>query len=543
MNRRSLSSRRPGAASLSSRAALTACAVFLLVPLFVWAQQPAQPTPTGINTSGSTVSFEDYRLEPASFLVDKWPIVSFNFSMFNASETYFNTLKTSDIEATFDGRPVQIRDGALRLTASDPAHAIVLIDGSGSMVVKGGGTDKLTAAKFALLSFIESLGKDDTLSVSAFDRELYEVSPRSSNKERLSDDVENFHPRLDLDEDGIKYTDSTDLYGAISTVLERAGKQKVRNLIIVSDGMQDTEEARDALNISPSDFENYKRGEEKYISEKARKAGVRIFTIAIGDREATPRHPDNLAYVDADSLQNISNENMGGHHDDIDLPDLINRAQTSGKPYATLLKEQLEQTFAKIRQAFRYGYTLDLPLADFPRDGKEHTLEMKFRVGNKYFPSVTYSLFWEPDESIPRTTKPVVGSEVFLPTPDIKVMRANLGAIYAGSLALLGVLAVIPLFFLSAQKSLQAKAQARAVSNSVIVVRKGDPYVGSGCPNDPSELIKPGDVIVICPSSKCGRAHHLSCWLYGNSRCMVRYCGTELPIPEVVLKQHGLKSA
>lgn len=552
MNRRVHPSRGVGAPSRKRLTALAACAAALLLPLLVWARQPAQPTaqaspavaPQAQGSPGGPISAAGFNLEKKGFYTDKWPTVRFEFNLWNEAQEPFDKLKASDIKARFEGQEVPIPEGALVMTGSEPApaHAIILIDGSGSMVGRRGEMNKLAAAKDALRSFVSSLGAHDTLSVYAFDKETYPVVAKGvENKTSLIDSIYTIKPRPDRDEFDKKYSDSTDLYGAIDQMLDAAPSQKARHLIVLSDGMQDTPDARAALQ-SPEAFQKYKSEKEREIRQRATAKGVRLYTLAIGDENSLPKHPDNLAYVDDETLTNIANENQGGIHEYIDMPSLIRSAQTSSASYESFLAERLKSSLAKFREAFRYGYSLELTLRDFPRDGKEHTLEMNFPAGSKSsFPAVTYPLFWGRDDSVPQTGTPTVFTAVFLDAPRAAVMPVSLGAIYAGGLGMLGLLAGIPLLLLRVQKAAQARAEERAVATAVIAVQKKSPYVGKSCPNDPTELIKPGDVIVVCP--KCNRPHHLECWLYAKSRCMYRYCLTELPIPDAVLKRHGLKSA
>jgi hypothetical protein len=306
--------------------------------------------------------------------------------------------------------------------------------------------------------------------------------------------------------------------------------------------MQDTPAARRTLD-SPGAFETYKAAQERDIRQLATANGVRLYTLAIGDKKVEWKHPDNLAYVDDDTLNNIANENQGGIHEYIDLPQLVKSAQTSSATYESFLAEKLKRSLAKIRGAFHYGYSLELTLHDFPRDSREHVLEMNFPAGStSTFPAVKYPLYWGPSDKVPQTSKPQdFTAAVFLDTPKVAVQPVSLGAVYTVGVGALGLLGVIPLLVFRVQKAARARADARAVSTAVIAVQKKSPYVGKGCPNDPTELIKPGDAIVVCP--RCGRAHHLECWLYVKSRCMERYCLTELEIPEAVLKRHGVKAA
>jgi hypothetical protein len=481
-----------------------------------------------------------YRIERVSLTFPKWPAARFEFNLKNEAQDYFNELKPSDIKASFDGQTVELGDGALS-TATGTAHIIVLIDGSGSMVNKGAGVDKLAAAKDALLEFVDNLRPDDTVSVYAFDDEPYPVAPRADKESFLKDRIVGFTPRTGTNAHGIKHTESTDLYKAIIYALELAKTENASKLVILSDGMQDTKEARRNLETSRAAFEEYKRGFERRISVLARDKGVRLFTIAIGNKDAEWKHPDNLEYVDADTLKNITNEHAGDGNGYIHMPDLNDGTQASVASRQALLERKLASSLEKFRQAFYYHYVLELPLHDFPDDGKARTLDIVFPAGSSSSFTERYSLSRNKGDSKPD----VIGVEDFrtdfLPPPRATVMPISLGAIYTLGLGGMGVLAVIPLILIKVQRASLTRAQERAVATSVITVYKKSPYVGKECPNDVSAPIKPGDVIVVCP--RCGRAHHLGCWLYAKSRCMVRYCLGELPIPEAILERHGIKSA
>jgi len=543
MNKRRRPARRAGPPTrillLAAAASLFACAA-LLLPFAARAWQQT-PTPAAPETKivVETQRAGGYELRPVSLFLDRWPTVRFDFNILNEAKMPFEHLKASDIKVMLDDRPVKVDEDALRVTGREPSHAVVLIDGSLSMVrSRNVGVNKLQAAKDALLSFNNSLGADDTLSVYAFDAGFYTVSTRTKDKSLLADRIENFEPREDRGPDDKPYNQTTDLYGAVGEALGKARNEQVRNLIVLSDGMQDTPDARAALK-SPSAFETYKGREEQAIYDEAKKAGVRIFTIAVGDKNSRPQHPSNLEYVDADTLANMTDEGAGGYHQDIELPKLRQAAQSSTASYQNLLEESLETSFERIRQSFSYGYSLDVRLDDFQRDGRGHMLSMFFPAGSDTFPAVKYPLFWRQGAALPETGKPQVFSAVFLDTPKATVMPVNLGAIYSLGLGLLGMFGLAPLLYLRVQRAKEAQAQERAVARAVITVQENSPYVGKRCPNDQSQPIRVGDTVVVCP--RCQRAHHLECWLYVKSRCMVRYCHGELPIPEAVIRRHGIK--
>lgn len=529
MKMSSLSPHGSGRWSRAVVGAVAVCAVLSLLLLGAAAQTPA-PVEGPDGPAGKPLKAGDYQLERRGFFDEELPKVTFNFRIQNSTGAHFDQLKFSDLRIKFDGRPV--REGVLTPGASDPIRVLVLIDGSGSMS-SGGGTNKLAAAKAALLPFIDSLRGKGTISVFAFDsRPEYTVSDDSS-LDSAGQRVSDFHLSEDVCAGAEPCRWYTNLYGAIDKMLDDAGSRKIQNLVVVSDGMQDTWEWRGK---SESWRAAEKRKWESRLAAKARDNRVRVFTIAIGDSHAAP---GELEYVDSDTLKSISNGSSDGDHYDVDLLGLQTRAQETSTPYQTLLTEDLKEIFAKVRQAISYDYRLDLNLGDFPRDGRVHVLEMIFPTGDasNSFPVVQYPLSWRPGQPRPEAAKPVM-SRVLLAHPKLAVQPVSIGTIYAVTLGVLGVLAIVPVFYLKAQRVAHRRTQERTVASSVIIVQRKSSYVGQECPNDASKPIEPGDVIVVCP--RCGRAHHLGCWVFANSCCMVRNCPEALAIPASVLEKHGL---
>lgn len=511
--------------------ALAACAVLSLLFLHAAAQTVAPPAGPEASPE-ETLEAGDYRLVRRGFYDKDLPRVTFNFRVVNSSNEPFNQLKFSDLGIKFDGRPV--RDGVLTKAGSDPVRVVVLIDGSGSMTRGVHGLNKLEAAKAALMPFINSLSEKDTISVFAFDsRPAYPVSDSGSlalAKQRVS----SFQLSTASCEEGEPCHWYTNLYGAIDEMLGYAGSRKIQNLIVVSDGMQNTREWKGK---SERQFTDDKHEWEGRLGAKARDNRVRVFTIAIGDHT----RPRTEEYVDSDTLKRISGGSSEGDHYDEDLSDLRTRAQNSSASYQDLLTEDLKGIFAKARQSIGYDYRLDLNLGDFPHDGREHTLEMVFPTGDasSSFPAVRYPLSWRPNQPRPEIAKPeMFRVPVFLPHPTAVVRPTSIGTIYGATLGVLAVLAVVPVFYLKAQRAAYRRAQERVVASSVLVVQSKSSYVGQTCPNDSSRPIAAGDVVVVCP--RCGRAHHLGCWIFANSCCMVRNCPAELTIPASVLKKYGL---
>lgn len=507
------------------------------------AQQSADSSPRpSVENSVGELQKGDFRLNKHKLDLDQWPSGKFSFSVQNDKQEVFRQLNISDVQVTLDHVPINLSPDFLRLIESEPTSFLVVIDGSQSMQLQKQAApqviNKLAAAKEAISTFLQHLRPNDTVAIDAFDKSLYEVtSPTTRLTPALADKVKRFNLRV-----GDEST-RTDLYGATKEALIKAPKLKIRNLVILSDGMQDTVNSRGIRARSLSEFQSYKRAAEKDISDLAARSGVTIFTVPIGDRNSVPPEPDNLNYVDADTLCNISTRNTGLCLY-VGIPELKEEAaKDPSKGLQGILEKKLKSLLDVINNSARYAYLLDVPLSSLPRDDRAHLLQISVRVGGNEF-VVEYPMTWGRNNSIPTLGDPNILTKQLIELPKAMVTPGQLGWTYLVIFASLGFMALGPVVVERFKAAAQNRERRNALSRSVVVLKKGSNLIGyEYCPNHqnfPRPFVE-GDVIVICPARDCGLPHHLGCWQFNKYRCMGWNCGAELAIPEELLPKHNLR--
>jgi formylglycine-generating enzyme required for sulfatase activity/Mg-chelatase subunit ChlD len=423
-------------------AALLACA--LLLSLVGWAavgslepegrtQLPA-PTMTAPRPAPTPApARESYSLKPAALISDDWPSLRFNFSIERDGPTSggaapLKKLRASDVSVTLDERLVTVTESDLRLSETAPARILILLDDTGSMRL---GVDKFSAAKRAILAFIDGLGPDDVVSFATFGDSIKIVVEPTNNRALLHAAVNNLVPRASPD---------TRLYDAVEYGVRQAQLNDLHNIVIISDGWEDSPETQ---RLGETALADYKRERERSITKRAREVGVRIFTIAVGDERGA-----GLDHVDRVSLSNISGATNGGVAVYIDLPELAARAGGNRARYQEILSDRLSQSLESLRQPFYQSYALILRLGQMAqRDGKLHTLRIVVSVGDdstRVVLPLEYIFEWGAGDT------PQFRSPGRLYTPFFEVMsgaftRAQLATIYVSGLAALVALALFPL--------------------------------------------------------------------------------------------------
>lgn len=518
----------------------------------------AQPT----SIDSQPVTKNNYRIKSSGLTFPDWEKGKrdgvWRFSLENDQKKVFNQLKVTNINpVTLDGRQVSLRPDALTLMDKKSVKVFILVDGSLSMLGGAVGVDKLKAAKEGITSLIDNLAEGDSVGVYAFDSSIYDVIPLSKDLDAVKFKVNGntgMGKDLGFQLRGRSFSNTTDLYGAIEKLLDRAGDEDVPNIVVVSDGMQDTPESK--ARIKKGDFEEYKAEREELILEKISKSGARIFTVPLGDDDADPPLPTNIRYVDKDTLCKIGNEASGGYCEYIDLPDLADEASSSNESYQELLEEKLAAILEKIRNDFQYSYELKIPIDEKNLDqGKDqHEISLVFNVGGSPIPFPLHFTFL-PGDRVPVPTGTPAGRSLdptFIvintdqtppapttgPIPITLAESPSLFPIYLPIVAFLGFLGLIPMALQAAGVRRQKKVEEDQVKTLVIVVDKSSTYLGAACPNDGKIGI--GQPIIVCPG--CGRAHHLDCWVERDHSCYIKHCQSKLVIPEPVMLKHGIES-
>ncbi|HEY6802063.1 MAG TPA: VWA domain-containing protein [Pyrinomonadaceae bacterium] len=492
------------------------------VPLTGTIAQNSTGTPSLAETAAE-VNRAGYLLKPIGLATGEWPKVRLDFSIERSDHSIFRNLNLADVQPKLDGEIVAPQEGDLKLTDSQGSAVFVLLDASGSM--SGHGVDKLRAAKEGLSTLIDNLRPNDRVGLIVFDEEPRTILPVTADKELIKREIANFQLRKDKSK-------FTRLYDAVDHGLKEAIANGVQNLLLISDGWEDTPESRQLL-ANPTALEAYKRGREEQITQLSRVKNVRVFTVAIGDEQGR-----NLSYVDRAALQNISKGTNGGVGDYIELKETAGAEQFQQQN----LLGKLQQTLNELRKSFGYTYSLTLNLNDRPRDLQRHKLWVGFTVGDnpRIQLPVEYGYSW-PATGPPKVETVIVAPPIFIQSASRNVKWQQLLMIYVPLLAILLVLTSIP----SVVRRVVGSGQSSRLHKSIVVVGDRSPLIGSVCPNEGSELgrtylIKEGDVVLICPNPGCKTPHHLSCWRFNEHHCMKRTCELEMVIPTNLLEKYGL---
>lgn len=504
---------------------------YLLLSSASRAQSPQASTPPTVSSDANAVAKEGYALKPAGVATDRWPAVRVDFSIERGDQTLFRELSNEDVEASLNGGLLPLSQNSLKQNNA-PIKVFFMLDRSGSMVDSKQGINKLLAAKESLRDFISRLEPNDVAAVGAFDSLHETVISPASNKSSLSFGLNNdrLNPRSD------KYTY---LYDAVDFAIREADKNGIKDIVLLSDGWEDTKESRA---MTESAFESFKHQREDAISRLARQKGIRIFTIAIGaqgDKETL-----GYAYVDYESMCSISNGTQGGTCRHIDLPELKRLAGNDSTRFNSLIASEMKQTLAEMKKNFRYSYSLSV---DFPRDIKHEDgeLALNFTVDNgRVKLPVVFPYTWDAKTDTPvfRTWKTL--APIFIETAVISLDWGSLAQIYLLTLLPLGLLSLVP----AAYNRLMVMREVQQMKKAIVEVGPRSELLGQQCPNESGEwgkrfAFKVGDAVVVCPNPTCRTAHHLSCWEFNQHQCMIHVCEYPMKVPSRVLAKYGVTEA
>jgi hypothetical protein len=486
-------------------------------------QSPSTTPPVSLTSTADEVNKAGYSLKDFGLATNSWPVCTMNFSIKRADQTIFKNLTLADVQPKVDGKPLLTREGDL--VQKDGAGGVfVLLDGSGSMV--GSGVDKLTAAKQSLETLIDKLNANTPVGLIVFDEEPRVIIAPTTDKTKIKQEIESFTIRPDKS----RYTR---LYEAVKHGLQQAKDNGIKNLLVISDGWEDTPETRA---LAPDGLANLKRAYEEEITNFSRKNHIRVFSVAIGDE-----HGQGLNYVDRLALDNISKGANGGVAAYIELKgDLGSRALEQ-----TFLLSRLQQILDDLKQWFEYSYSLTVRVDESMQiPGREHKLWIGFTVGDdpRIQLPIEYTYVLQAKGEPPVVIEASVQQPVFIRAAPRNVTWQQLLTIYVLLLFVLAVLAIVPSIF----KALSRGGQALRLRKSIVTIAGNSALVGVACPNEGTAagrvyLFKEGDAVLICPN--CKTPHHLSCWTFNDHQCMKRTCAEELVVPASVLESLGLSLA
>lgn len=477
------------------------------------APRAAAATPAA-NFNAQAVAGGGYTIRPVELNVNQWPMLRLDFSIERGDRAPFNGLTAGSVEANADGKPVNIAPDDLNFKSSASSGVLLVIDLSRSMTgggSNGSGASKLDATKEAILSLIDSMSATDMIGIVAFDLSQRVVMEPTTNHHALKAAVRGLSVRSS--------GGGTALYNAADFALRYAEANKLGNVILLSDGCEHS--AASKQHSRDGTLDDFKSQREAQIAEASRRAAIRVFTIAIG--EQTPRSP---LYVDAASLAHLTSGAPGGFSDFVDLPTLLGEAAGDGNHFSALLTGRLKTSLDRIRESFRYDYSLTL------RDvavggGQPQKLTINFRVGNELLP-MEIICAWNAGAQRPAVAVKLL-KPLLIEAPAEGVSRWQLIKIFLTLLLALNLLALAPWLI----EWFEGLNRRRRLRHAVVTLRGNSPLVGETCPNEGNGLggsrrLKSGDVVVICP--ECKTTHHLACWELSKGRCWNRRCGHELSV-------------
>ena len=196
------------------------------------------------------------------------------------SGRYITDMQKSDFRIYVDGiqRPVQL----LRRDLDTPVSVGIIVDSSGSM------RRKIPQARMAIERFIGDLNPRDDIFLLVFSSRIFLLQPFTMNHSQVMD-------RLVL----LRADADTALFDAIIdglSIIER-GRYEKKALLVVTDGM-----------------DNASRASLPQVVAQARRTGVLIYSVGIGDPERGVLgigafiFSGDTNHVDAQTLRQLSNE-------------------------------------------------------------------------------------------------------------------------------------------------------------------------------------------------------------------------------------------
>ncbi len=213
---------------------------------------------------------------PSADLAHKPGYRQFAVSVTNASGLPISGLKQSDFVVSEESRKFPID----YFREHEPVAIALLVDTSGSM------EPKLSTVKLRLGNLVENMNRCDEVELFAFSAKPYLLQSFTTNHQMAAKQMELFHAY-----------GQTSLYDATDVALQQLAEADYpnRNIIVITDGIDNTSKAT-----------------EEEVAAQAKKDGVPIYAIGIGEPERN-RYSFRALLVSADaervddkSLQTLS---------------------------------------------------------------------------------------------------------------------------------------------------------------------------------------------------------------------------------------------
>jgi len=399
------------------RAAAFACAV--LLSLATWAATRAlRPGP---RPSTSTKAYaESYTLKPSRLTLsaDRQPTARFEFSIekhgADDSPAGFPGLKAGDLSVTLDGHPIPIAAEDLSRMDRENTGILFMVDGSGSM------RRRLRDVQYIVRNAIANAESDETMAVGVFAEDIRWIAEPTTNKSRLIDTVADYGIDAPL-------SNYTRLYDAVEAAVRKANEWKLRTVVLITDGLENSSDLR---SLGGSRLADFKIKKEKGIAELLRATGARVVAVLLEDIGSPGPEPSEMGTL-------------------VDLREGPLGDQVTYLRISSYLREFDNRTL-RLERSFHftsYKYALDIRLGEGARpDDTTHQLRIITSVGTAQRAQlpIEYQYRWGSGSDAPFVYPNPNSASLFIEPKPPPTGLDGLAGIYLLMLAVLGGIALFP---------------------------------------------------------------------------------------------------
>ena len=328
---------------------------------------------------------------------------------------------------------------------TEPVTTVLVFDRSGSM--EG---EKLEKAKAAAIEYVRRMSPEDFLEVIAIDDVVDTVASFSDNRAYLGDAI----ARMEAG-------GRTHFYDGVRMAAEEASRVTgARAILAMTDG-------RD--NESACTLDGAIRA--------ARKSGVRVFTVGLGE--------------------------------DLRIEELTRlAAETGGTFHHAPRADDLAAIHSAISEQLHHEYVVEY-VSDAVWDGRERRIQVELGTGHDL---ARVAFAFNPGGVIPVT--PLPPGPAYAPAR-LHWFARRLSVFGALTLCLAAAL-VLPLAVGGARRRVH---RAWFLRRHVLRLEPGSAFIGRLCSNEQNRDVAfhEGETVVRCPT--CGALHHADCWTFNDGRC------------------------
>jgi len=328
---------------------------------------------------------------------------------------------------------------------TEPVTTVLVFDRSGSM--EG---ETIEKAKAAAVEYVRRMSPEDSLEVIAIDDLVDTVASFSSQQRYLVDAISR-----------MEAGGRTHFYDGVRMAAEEASRVSgARAILAMTDG-------RD--NDSVCSLEG--------VIKAARKAGVRVFTIGLGEE------------LRVDELTRLARETGGTFHHAPQADDLA--------AIHTAISEQLH-----------HEYVVEYE-SDGGWDGRERRIQVELGTGQDL---ARVAFAFNPGGVIPVTPLPLGPAQA----PARLRWYAERLSVFGSLTLCLAAALLLPWAVGDVRRRIHV---AWFLRRHVLRVGPGSTFLGRLCANEQNSDVafREGETVVRCPT--CGALHHADCWTFNDGRC------------------------